>query len=234
MSKLSQATFPYLFINENQPYFEANFLSWILSFCIFPLIHLNILILSILFINTIEPSPTFVEVPFLFARKQCLRLIARTLQINRTLHFQSPTTNVCFSLTSHSLFPLSLLPWLMEEKKETLSCSLSWLLAISIPFMALARQLEWKEGYIVTIVNTTLKIQRLKSSLPSKTNIRLAEIPFQGTNYGLLPDVEKTDTLSHELVIRLMEASENLKSPFKSPSSLTFPNTTVMPPCVSS
>ena len=84
------------------------------------------------------------------------------------------------------------------------------------PFMALARQLERKQGYTVTIVNTPLNIQRLKSSLPSKTNIRLAEIPFQGTNYGLLPDVEKTDTLSHELVIPLMEALENLESPFKS------------------
>nr|POE82639.1 udp-glycosyltransferase 92a1 [Quercus suber] len=84
------------------------------------------------------------------------------------------------------------------------------------PFMALARQLERKEGYTVTIVNTPLNVPRLKSSLPSKTNIRLAEIPFQGTNYGLPPDLENTDTLSHELVIRLMEASENLESPFKS------------------
>ncbi|KAK9987659.1 hypothetical protein SO802_027898 [Lithocarpus litseifolius] len=84
------------------------------------------------------------------------------------------------------------------------------------PFMALARQLERKESYTVTIVSTPLNIQRLKSSLPSKTNIRLAEIPFQGTNYGLPPDIENTDTVSLELVIRLMEASENLESPFKS------------------
>ena len=84
------------------------------------------------------------------------------------------------------------------------------------PFMALARQLERKEGYTVTIVNTPLNIQRLKSSLHSKTNIRLAKIPFQGTNYGLPPDVENTDTLSHDLVIRLLESSENLESPFKS------------------
>ncbi|KAK7848388.1 udp-glycosyltransferase 92a1 [Quercus suber] len=60
------------------------------------------------------------------------------------------------------------------------------------PFMALARQLERKRATL------------------------LAEIPFQWTNYGLPPDLENTDTLSYELVIRLMEASENLESPFKS------------------
>ncbi|KAM3695713.1 hypothetical protein ACB098_07G154200 [Castanea mollissima] len=84
------------------------------------------------------------------------------------------------------------------------------------PFMALARLLERKEGYIVTIVNTPLNIQRLRPSLPSKTNIRLAEIPFHVTNYGLPPGVENTHTLTAELTCRLLEASENLESPFKS------------------
>jgi hypothetical protein len=84
------------------------------------------------------------------------------------------------------------------------------------PFMALARQLERREGYTVTIVNTPLNIQRLKSSLPSKTNIKLAEIPFNGNHYGLPLGAENTDTLPNEFIIRLLEASENLESPFKS------------------
>ncbi|GMY05374.1 UDP-glycosyltransferase 92A1-like [Fagus crenata] len=83
------------------------------------------------------------------------------------------------------------------------------------PFMALARELERKEGYTITIVNTPLNIQRLKSSLPSQTNIRLAEIPLNGTKYGLPPDAENTDTLSHEFMGCFLEASENLISPFK-------------------
>ncbi|GLT78031.1 hypothetical protein SLA2020_495810 [Shorea laevis] len=75
------------------------------------------------------------------------------------------------------------------------------------PFMALARQLEWREGYTVTIVNTPLNIQRLKSSLPSKTNIKLAEIPFNGNHYGLPPGPENTDTLSNEFLTHLLGAS---------------------------
>ncbi|GLT53809.1 hypothetical protein SLA2020_270540 [Shorea laevis] len=86
------------------------------------------------------------------------------------------------------------------------------------PFMALARQLARREGYIVTIVNTPLNIQRLKSSLPSKTNIKLAEIPFNGNHYGLPQGAENTDTLTYEFMIRLLEASENLESPFKASS----------------
>ncbi|XP_023888730.1 UDP-glycosyltransferase 92A1 [Quercus suber] len=87
---------------------------------------------------------------------------------------------------------------------------------VMFPFMALARLLERKEGYIVTIVNTPLNIQRLGPSLPSKTNIRLAEIPFHGTNYGLQPGVENTRTLTAELTCCMLEDSENLESPFKS------------------
>ncbi|WRX15741.1 UDP-glucuronosyl/UDP-glucosyltransferase - like 10 [Theobroma cacao] len=83
------------------------------------------------------------------------------------------------------------------------------------PFMSLARRLGQRKGYVVTIVNTPLNIQKLKSSLPCKTNIHLAEIPFNGTEYGLPPKAENTDTLSYEFIGRLMEASEKLESPFK-------------------
>ncbi|GAV86596.1 UDPGT domain-containing protein [Cephalotus follicularis] len=84
------------------------------------------------------------------------------------------------------------------------------------PFMALARQLEQRKGYKITIVNTPLNISKLKSSLPSKTNIHLVEIPFNATDYGLPHDTENTDKLSFEFILRFLEASENLQSPFKS------------------
>ncbi|KAI8026392.1 UDP-glycosyltransferase 92A1 [Camellia lanceoleosa] len=85
-----------------------------------------------------------------------------------------------------------------------------------IPFLALARQLEQRKGYTITIVNTPLNIQKLKSLLPPETDIRLAEIPFCGTDYDLPSDSENTDALSHTDLIGLFKASETLQSPFKS------------------
>uniref|UniRef100_A0A5B7BLS7 Glycosyltransferase n=1 Tax=Davidia involucrata TaxID=16924 RepID=A0A5B7BLS7_DAVIN len=85
-----------------------------------------------------------------------------------------------------------------------------------IPFLALARQIEQRKGYTITIVNTPLNIRKLGSLLPPGTNIRLAEIPFCGTDYDLPPDAESTNLLPHIHIIRLFEASENLQSPFKS------------------
>ena len=63
------------------------------------------------------------------------------------------------------------------------------------PFMVLARELERREDYTITIVNTPLNIKRLKSSLPSKTN------------YGLPPDAENTNTMSSEFMNCFLEAS---------------------------
>ncbi|CAK9167251.1 unnamed protein product [Ilex paraguariensis] len=84
-----------------------------------------------------------------------------------------------------------------------------------IPFLAFARQLELRKGYTITIVNTPLNIQRLRSSLPPETCIRLAEISFCATDYGLPPDSENTYMLSDDDGFRLLEASENLESPLK-------------------
>ncbi|KAL6963664.1 hypothetical protein U1Q18_034671 [Sarracenia purpurea var. burkii] len=87
-----------------------------------------------------------------------------------------------------------------------------------IPFLALARQIEQrKKGFTITIVNTPLNIQKLRPSLSLQTNnIRLAEIPFSSTDYGLPPGSENTDTMNFVEVVRLFKATENLQSPFKS------------------
>ena len=127
------------------------------------------------------------------------------------MHLQSPTTILC------PLFSLSII-FSMDNGREERNIVMFPFMAPGHlnPFMALARLLERKKGYIVTIVNTPLNIQRLRPSLPSKTNIRLAEIPFHGTNYGLPPGVENTRTLTAKLTCCLLEALENLESPFKS------------------
>ncbi|KAL7237087.1 hypothetical protein ACSBR1_020206 [Camellia fascicularis] len=85
-----------------------------------------------------------------------------------------------------------------------------------IPFLALARQLVQRKCYTITIVNTPLNIQKLKSLLPPETDIRLAEISFCGTDYDHPPDSENTDALLYTDLIGLFKASETLQSPFKS------------------
>ncbi|XP_031268633.1 UDP-glycosyltransferase 92A1-like [Pistacia vera] len=85
------------------------------------------------------------------------------------------------------------------------------------PFMALARQIERRKAYTITIINTPLNIQKLKSSLPpNNTNITLVEIPFNvGPLQGLPPNVENTDTLSYQEIVPFMLASADLQAPFR-------------------
>ncbi|KAF9621734.1 hypothetical protein IFM89_027588 [Coptis chinensis] len=83
------------------------------------------------------------------------------------------------------------------------------------PFLALARLIEQRKVYTIIFVSTPLNIQKLKSSIPSDTSITFAELQFCSTDYGLPPDTENTDTLTLELIARLLEASESLQAPFK-------------------
>lgn len=85
------------------------------------------------------------------------------------------------------------------------------------PFMALARQLERRKAYTVTIINTPLNIQKLKSSLPpNNTNITLVEIPFNVEPiHGLPPNVENTDALSYQEIVLFILASADLQAPFR-------------------
>uniref|UniRef100_A0A2P2P572 Glycosyltransferase n=1 Tax=Rhizophora mucronata TaxID=61149 RepID=A0A2P2P572_RHIMU len=84
-----------------------------------------------------------------------------------------------------------------------------------IPFLALARKIHRRTGFTITIANTPLNIQYLRSSLNSQeTGIKLAELPFCGTDHGLPPNVENTENLSLEQMVWIFEASLGLKSPF--------------------
>ncbi|KAJ0077470.1 hypothetical protein Patl1_35870 [Pistacia atlantica] len=85
------------------------------------------------------------------------------------------------------------------------------------PFMALARQMERRKAYTITIINTPLNIQKLKSSLPpDNTNITLVEIPFiVGPLQGLPRNVENTDALSCQEIVPFMLASADLQAPFR-------------------
>ena len=84
-----------------------------------------------------------------------------------------------------------------------------------IPFLALALHIEQKKKYTITLVNTPLNIKKLRSSLPPNSSIRLLEIPFSSSDYGLPPNTENTDALPYHLVIHLIQASTSLKPSFK-------------------
>ncbi|GMY16370.1 UDP-glycosyltransferase 92A1-like [Fagus crenata] len=84
-----------------------------------------------------------------------------------------------------------------------------------IPFLALALHIEQKKKYTITLVNTPLNIKKLRSSLPPNSSIRLLEIPFSSSDYGLPPNTENTDALPYHLVIHLIQASTSLKTSFK-------------------
>lgn len=87
-----------------------------------------------------------------------------------------------------------------------------------IPFLELAKLLAKRTGFAITIVNTPLNIRSLKHKIESAgagLDIRLAELPFSSAAHGLPPQTENTDSLPHNLFIRLMEASEQLELHFE-------------------
>lgn len=84
-----------------------------------------------------------------------------------------------------------------------------------IPFLALALHIERTKAHTITFINTSLNIKKLRSSLPPSSSIRLLEIPFNSSDYGLPPNTENTDVLPYDLVIRLFEASTSLKPAFQ-------------------
>ncbi|KAH7543586.1 hypothetical protein FEM48_Zijuj02G0199600 [Ziziphus jujuba var. spinosa] len=84
-----------------------------------------------------------------------------------------------------------------------------------IPFLALALHIERQKGYSITFVNTPFNINKLRSSLPKNSSIRLLEIPFSTSHHGLPPNAENTDVLPYHHVIHLLQASTSLRAPFK-------------------
>ena len=82
-----------------------------------------------------------------------------------------------------------------------------------IPFIALANRIQQiSDSYTITFVPTPLNINKIKSCLPpNSSNIRVAEIPFSGTDYGLPPLIENTDVLPYHLFPNFLDAILSLK-----------------------
>ncbi|KAF3452575.1 hypothetical protein FNV43_RR03008 [Rhamnella rubrinervis] len=90
-----------------------------------------------------------------------------------------------------------------------------------IPFLALARHIlhtcnstTTSTTYTITFVTTPLNAHIITSSLPPNSNIRLLQIPFSGSDHGLPPHVENTDSLPYHLLHKFLRASLCLKPSF--------------------
>ncbi|XP_008808465.2 crocetin glucosyltransferase 3-like [Phoenix dactylifera] len=85
-----------------------------------------------------------------------------------------------------------------------------------IPFLALAKLIEQRNpGYTITIVNTPLNIQNIRTSLPPNSNILLKELPFRSSDHGLPPNTENADSLPPREISKLVRASETLQPHFE-------------------
>ncbi|KAK7385858.1 hypothetical protein VNO78_31782 [Psophocarpus tetragonolobus] len=87
-----------------------------------------------------------------------------------------------------------------------------------IPFLALARQIQQRTSFTITIATTPLNIQYLRSALSSTCNqINLAKLPFNSTQHGLPPNIENTEKLSslHD-VGKLFHSTVSLEAPLRS------------------
>ena len=88
-----------------------------------------------------------------------------------------------------------------------------------IPFLALARQIQQRTGFTITIASTKLNIQYLRSTISTDSNsqsllnIRFAELPFNSTDHDLPPNSENTENLSLGNIGKLFHASISLKDP---------------------
>ncbi|KAK7372653.1 hypothetical protein VNO80_06040 [Phaseolus coccineus] len=87
-----------------------------------------------------------------------------------------------------------------------------------IPFLQLARQIQHKTTFNITIANTPLNVQYLRSALSSTSpqQIRLAELHFNSTQHGLPPNIENTEKLPLSLIGKLFKSSLSLEAPLRS------------------
>ncbi|KAK7300338.1 hypothetical protein RJT34_11181 [Clitoria ternatea] len=86
-----------------------------------------------------------------------------------------------------------------------------------IPFLALARHIQQRTAFTITIANTPLNIQYIRSAISTNdTDVHLAELPFNSTQHGLPPNTESTERLPFTHIAKLFLSSLSLEAPFRS------------------
>ncbi|KAK7320504.1 hypothetical protein VNO77_30037 [Canavalia gladiata] len=91
-----------------------------------------------------------------------------------------------------------------------------------IPFLALARQIQQRSDLNITIANTPLNIQYLRSAISntqtisSRNHIHLAELSYNSAQHGLPPNIENTEKLPLGDIDKLFLSSHSLEAPLRS------------------
>lgn len=85
------------------------------------------------------------------------------------------------------------------------------------PFLGLARKLHKMTGFSIAIASTPLNLHYLRSAISNEPHpgIRLAQLPFQSSDYGLPPNIESTENLPLAQIGEFFCATTNLETPFR-------------------
>ncbi|KAL5561217.1 hypothetical protein UlMin_030964 [Ulmus minor] len=82
-----------------------------------------------------------------------------------------------------------------------------------IPFLALAKQIQQRTPFTITIATTSLNVQYLRSTLTSDSSIRFADLPFSSSDHNLPPNIESTENLPPTKLGDFFLASRSLEAP---------------------
>nr|XP_027120119.1 UDP-glycosyltransferase 92A1-like [Coffea arabica] len=88
-----------------------------------------------------------------------------------------------------------------------------------IPFLDLAKKIQQRTGFAITLVSTPLNVKYLENTISKdssqESQINLESLHFNSVEHGLPPNTENTGALSLDLIIKLFQAAANLEDPFR-------------------
>lgn len=86
-----------------------------------------------------------------------------------------------------------------------------------IPFLSLAHLIYRRHGFIITIATTPVNARYLRTAVGDDKHhqIHVSELPFTSADHDLQPDVENTESLPLNQIIKLFHASASLEPHFR-------------------
>ncbi|PHU18740.1 hypothetical protein BC332_14435 [Capsicum chinense] len=93
-----------------------------------------------------------------------------------------------------------------------------------IPFLALAKKIQERTNYKITLVSTSLNVKYLSSTIAKDStkqlvqnpnNISLVSLPYNGSQHGLPPNTENTEALPLKDMVTMFNSTLSLKEPLK-------------------
>ncbi|KAH0676646.1 hypothetical protein KY285_024447 [Solanum tuberosum] len=88
-----------------------------------------------------------------------------------------------------------------------------------IPFIALAKKIQEKTNYKITIVSTPLNVKYLSSTIAkdstNSNNISLVSLPYNSSEHGLPPNTENTEALPLKHMVTIFNSTISLKEPLQ-------------------